>query len=197
MNTQLARSDLSVEDDQQKEINSSLISTQDLRDRFKNRLHIEQILPFLTNPSFYSFSIDLSEQLNKETAPFKESGTPPIVRLKTDPSVGDQFVSLQKWEGVVIEIKDETFLARLKDLTNEKNPEEEAEFPLEELSPEDRELVAPGAIFYWNIGYLDTRSGQRRRESIIRFRRLPAWSKREIENSKHEASRICDFINWK
>ncbi len=87
-------------------------------------------------------------------------------------------------------------MARLQDLT-EKGPEEEAEFPIEEVSDEDRKFIKSGAIFYWNIGYLDSRTGQRRRVSIIRFRRLPAWRKEEISASQIEALKIRETIGWK
>lgn len=105
------------------------------------------------------------------------------------------FISLQKWEGIVMEVKDDAFLARLIDLTN-KGVDEEAEFPIDEISEEDKLLVRPGAIFYWNIGYHTSSSGQRTRTSIIRLRRLPAWTQREIDAAKREAERIRKALGW-
>ena len=105
------------------------------------------------------------------------------------------FISLQKWEGIVMEVMDDAFLARLIDLTN-KGVDEEAEFPIDEISEEDKPLVRPGAIFYWNIGYHTSYSGQRTRSSIIRFRRLPAWTQREIDAAKREAERIGKALGW-
>lgn len=108
----------------------------------------------------------------------------------------DAYVLLQKWEGVVKKIENESFLAELKDLTDE-GPEEEAEFPIDDIPNSDKELVAPGAVFYWCIGYLDTLNGQRVRASEIRFRRLPTWTDREVERAKSEAEQIRDVIGWK
>ena len=173
----------------------SFDSPQNLLSQFKRGLPKQRIFSYLTNASE---SLSLSkpyEQVEKETATFGERGIQPICNLPV-PSIQDKFISLQKWEGVVIEVRKDSFLSRLHDLT-EKNPEEEAEFPLEEVTDEDKKLVKPGAIFYWNIGYLDSRTGQRKRESIIRFRRLPAWRKEEIEAFKHEAKHIQDTIGWK
>ena len=107
----------------------------------------------------------------------------------------DRFVSLHKWEGIVLAVQRDSFLARLIDLT-QGSPEEEGEFSLNDVSGEDMPLLKPGAIFYWNIGYHDSRTGQRRKVSEIRFRRLPAWTAREIEAARREASRLRDVIGW-
>lgn len=153
-----------------------------------------KVLSYQTNIIADSFvpSLEQEQQLNKKTVPFKGTGTLPIFPKITAPP-RDNFVSLQKWEGVVIELLQDSFLARLYDLT-QKGPDEEAEFPLEEVSEEDKSLIMPGAIFYWNIGYHDSHYGQRQRSSIIRFRRLPSWRKEEIEASKREADRIKNSI---
>jgi hypothetical protein len=120
----------------------------------------------------------------------------PLVIRKGVYSVQPRFVSLQKWEGVVLEVLDDSFLARLVDLTN-GGSDEEAEFALEEVTPEDRVLVEPGAVFYWNIGYNDSISGQRTRVSEIRFRRLPAWQPEELKEAKRIVSILKDLIGWK
>ena len=52
-------------------------------------------------------------------------------------------------------------------------------------------------IFYWNIGYHTSYSGQRTRTSIMRFRRLPAWTQNKIDAAKQEAERIGKAIGWK
>lgn len=96
------------------------------------------------------------------------------------------FITLQKWEGYVTQVGTETFWVRLTDLTGSA-PDEEAEIALSEVSPGDRPLVADGAVFYWMIGYRDDRSGQRHRESLIRFRRLPAWTSQEMAAGARQA----------
>lgn len=195
MNAQLERSStISSGDLPQNESLLDLASGQILINQFKSELSEQRILSYLTtsisesSPSFIPY-----KQFKEATVTFIKSERTPVVRLPDSPSK-DKFVSLQKWEGIVIEVKKDIFLARLHDLTKE-NPEEEAEFPLEEISPEDKKLLQPGAIFYWNIGYLDSRTGQRKRESIIRFRRIPAWREEEIEVAKQEAQALLKLIS--
>ncbi len=101
----------------------------------------------------------------------------------------EKFTSLQKWEGYIIEKKEDSFTARLINRTIDSS-EEIAEFDLTDVGEEDLYLVESGAVFYWNIGYLDRRSGGRRRISEIRFRRLPAWSEAELDSANKEAKKM-------
>jgi len=102
-----------------------------------------------------------------------------------------KFIALQRWEGVVLEVMSESFVARLVDRT-EPGPDEEAEFRLDEVSRPDLPLVVPGAVFYWSIGYLDRPSGQRMRQSVMRFRRLPTWTNEELKNAARQAEELHD-----
>jgi len=136
------------------------------------------------------------DTLESQIAPIKLGNTQTVIRLNHTLPKQDRFISLQKWEGAVLEVKEDSFFARLVDLTD-SNIDEEAEFSIEELSPEDRPLIKPGAIFYWNIGYLDKRSGQRIHASLIRFRRLPAWTSKEIQQVQEEAARLQELFDWK
>jgi hypothetical protein len=102
----------------------------------------------------------------------------------------DSAVVLQKWEGRVDDIDIDGFTATLADLTN-RGPDEQASFPLSEVSRHDRSLVVPGAVFYWSVGYRDAVSGQRTHESVLRVRRLPRWSQAD----RKEAADLAD--NWK
>ena len=105
------------------------------------------------------------------------------------------FFSLQKWEGVVLDVYEDSFFARLSDLT-EDGLEEEGEFYIDDVSREDLPLLKPGAVFYWNIGYHDSRTGQRRKVSEIRFRRLPAWTAKEIDAAKSKAIELKNLFGW-
>ncbi len=105
----------------------------------------------------------------------------------------DSFTSLQKWEGYVTDFDDKIVFAQLTNLTN-NFPGEFAEIPIEEISSEDKDLLTIGAVFYWNIGYHDNESGQRTRVSIIRFRRLPKWTKKELNEVELEANEIAKYF---
>lgn len=95
---------------------------------------------------------------------------------------------LQEWEGYVTKIRDSDFTARLVDLTDPTDELEEADFPVDELSRDDKKLLREGAIFRWLIGYQDTIAGTRTRFSKIVFRRLPAWSSKDIDEARKKAA---------
>lgn len=105
--------------------------------------------------------------------------------------------ALQEWEGYVTDLGATSFFARLKDLTSQSDlPEEEGEFPLDDVADGDRPLLKPGAVFRWTIGYEKSRSGTKRRISQLVFRRLPAWTKSDIAAADACARRIREKINW-
>lgn len=90
----------------------------------------------------------------------------------------EYFKAIQKWEGKVVSLSTDTFRAILSPLVGERI-EQEAEIYVQDVTPDERSLIEPGAIFYWSIGYLERPSG-RVRESVIRFRRLPTWTNFEV-----------------
>ena len=99
----------------------------------------------------------------------------------------DTFRLLQQFEGTVLEIGQEEFTARLVDRTDPRNPIEIADFSLDDVAVGDRELLAPGAVFYFSVGYRVATWGQRYREATVKFRRLPAWSRRDVEKARAQA----------
>lgn len=106
----------------------------------------------------------------------------------------DDFVSKQKYEGVVLSISDSTFIARLHNLS-ENIADEEAEFSIEELNNDDIPLLKKGAVFYWNIGYLICYKGYKIACHLINFRRLPVWTKNEIEESDKRAKALFSWLS--
>lgn len=105
------------------------------------------------------------------------------------------FTALQKWQGTVSQVTDSTFTAMLLDL-QDPSVEEVAEFELEEVSQGDLDLVEQGAVFYWSIGYRTEPSGERSRSSVLVFRRLPAWSKKDLLRAAGRAKDIRDHFGW-
>jgi hypothetical protein len=100
------------------------------------------------------------------------------------------FRPLQKWRGTVIDIRESEFDAELQDQTDSSRPREAATFRYGELSDDDQHLVEIGAVFYWSIGYELTPSRQRKLVSTIIVRRLPAWTKSEIDAVEKRAAEI-------
>jgi hypothetical protein len=148
--------------------------------------YFEEVSTLLKTNSEKGLGIDSNYSCSKEN---------PIKFLpRTHDTHQDYFIPLQKWEGVIMEVGKDFFVAQLADLTN-NNPEEIAEFSVDEIGFEDRDLVREGAIFYWSIGYFDKPSG-RLRSSIIRFRRVPTWFNEEIENAKQIAEQKYQISKW-
>ncbi len=79
------------------------------------------------------------------------------------------FIATARWEGAVVERLDTYFVAEVIDLASGEPAS--VEFDLEEVTPTDRHLCEPGALFYWTTGYETKESGQRNRVSVIAFRR--------------------------
>ncbi len=106
-----------------------------------------------------------------------------------------KYIRLQEWEGFVDEVGEETFTGRLVDLTaGDKEDTELMEFPISDLSVGDRDLLKPGAIFRWMIGY-EERGGTRRRISELYLRRLPVWTRQELEDADREASVLATLLH--
>ena len=105
-----------------------------------------------------------------------------------------RYVSLQEWEGYVSSIHDDEFTARLADVTAGSSAlEEEATFPISDVVESDRDLLVPGAVFRWSIGYAH-HGRTRMRSSMIAFRRLPQWLKSDIERANQRALELQDSI---
>lgn len=101
------------------------------------------------------------------------------------------FSILQEWEGYVVSISNDTFTARLTDVTRHVSlEEEEADFPLDDLDDADRSRICEGSIFRWVIGYRRSIGGTKERSSRIVFRRIPMWTKKEINKNE------LDAIEW-
>jgi len=152
--------------------------------------NVEELVKPQNEDSSSSVSTPIDLTNNLCNAPNKLKYNPVFVfPERTTKKTEEVFNCLQKWEGFVLSITGNTFLARLYDISN-KGFEEEAEIPLEEISDDDKELLEEGAVFYWSLGYLKKKNGQKIRQSIIKFRRLPTWHTSEIQSAQKNASRI-------
>ncbi len=111
--------------------------------------------------------------------------------LKKPPHSRVSLHALQEWEGYIVSIEEDEFVARLIDITaGEKYETEEATIPLEEISEYDRTNLELGSIFRWVIGYECLSGGTRKRVSEIVFRDFPRLTKSELQASKEWAREI-------
>ncbi len=115
------------------------------------------------------------------------------VKLMPKPGPRQRFATLEQYEGTVTSVEGEEFVARLRN-TLEEEPPQQATFPLNLVSVCDRDLVAEGAVFYWSVGYRIEPHGQRSLSSHVVFRRLPAWSKRDIAKLEERSAALDEFF---
>ena len=114
----------------------------------------------------------------------------------------ESLTALQEWEGRVVAVYDDEFVALLVDVTAAEASsqsegdieDEEAVIPISEVDDHDLKHLREGGIFRWVIGYGYLPGGRRRRISDIVFRDLPAvtihdralgeaWAERILQSS--------------
>ena len=110
-------------------------------------------------------------------------------------SGGDPYERLAAWEGTVIDVLDDRFSARLL-ARDDATPPLDVEVSFREIAPSDRDLLAEGAVFYWDVGYRH-RPGAKVRESVLSFRRLPVWREADVVRGTHEAARLKNALGWR
>ena len=95
---------------------------------------------------------------------------------------------LQEWEGYVVEMRGDEFVARLVDLTaGSTHEEEEAIIPKAMISGNDLATAVVGSIFSWVIGYERSPGGTKKRVSRIVFRDLPRMTERDFREGRRWA----------
>ena len=117
-----------------------------------------------------------------------------LIRRPKPTALRSRFLLLQQWEGCVMEVGEDSFLSIVYDQTNPKNSPEEVRLLIDDVPRGDLPLLAPGAVFYWSIGYNDMSNGQRLRSSVISFRRLPAWGRKDISRIKKKSAQLLSFL---
>jgi hypothetical protein len=155
-------------------------------------IHLQESLP--DNSPAVSLGRGMPATVENTTEKDPRLRTVGVVPERARPQVKTRFRLLQKWEGTVIEVEGEVIRAQIQDLFDRSQPLEEVTFSVEEVSKSDRSLVAPGAVFYWMIGYLDRVTGQRTRESRIVFRRLPEWKRSEVDVVERQSRPLIDLL---
>lgn len=118
------------------------------------------------------------------------------IQLAPEPSVvfevdGTQSAAtIARWEGTVLEVMHETRELSVQ-LRSKSGPEPDhaCEISLDEISPDDLDLVEPGAVFYIE----QIRHLRRRTVSFsqsLTFRRLPVWNATILDSVDAAAERL-------
>lgn len=113
------------------------------------------------------------------------------------PSFSEQqnfYTLTQTWLGTVTEMTEGGFVARLEDL-DQGGTHEIAEFFNEEISRDDLSLKNVGAVFYWSLGYANTK-GSVEKKSMIRFQRLPKWTESDFDTALDKANAQAKVTKW-
>lgn len=107
----------------------------------------------------------------------------------------DTYTIVQSFSGIITEIREDEFDARMKDLTYQEYPDEFLTFDIEDVSIEDRDLIYVGSQLYYNIA-INKQSDKIPQPYIdkIEFRRLPNWTSEEIENAKKYGKEYSEFF---
>jgi len=113
---------------------------------------------------------------------------PPVAIIPKIRRRSRTFKSTNKWEGYVVILHKYYFTARITDLTG-NHPDEEVDILFKDISADERDLIVEGGIFDWHIGH-ELENGTVKTSSIIRFRRMPRWTKRDQQKAEHFKSEI-------
>ena len=106
------------------------------------------------------------------------------------------FHAIQEWEGYVVDVGTENFVARLVDLTaNSTFEEEEAIVPLEEISEDDASRIRVGSVFRWVIGYERSAAGTKKRVSQFMLRDLPAIIRTDLRDGNTWAQEVVRSLD--
>lgn len=98
---------------------------------------------------------------------------------------GDSLKVLQNWEGIVTSVDEDSFFAAMRLTNNEDDRAEDAfEIDMDNVATGDRELVDVGAVFYLTVGLRKQKGMRPEKTSIVVFRRMPVWSRRDIQKAE-------------
>jgi hypothetical protein len=107
------------------------------------------------------------------------------------------YVPLKVWEGYVTEVDEVagTFRAELVERSAQPPSQPLAvEMDIQEVLEDDRDLMIPGAVFYWTIGRARDAHGRVTNYDDIRFRRLPNWTNTRIRRLQTESAKLFAFL---
>ncbi len=153
-----------------------------------------QINSAWTRVAFREYSstayIDKDKYDETSTTPNNKEVVPPSSQLTIDRSEDIDAAVIQLWEGRVLEVDIQNELMQVL-LTAKigQIPEHTAEIEFQWVSEQDRDLVAPGAVFYLTL-YKQTRRGSIKNSQELRFRRRPAWTKQQVQKIYADADLI-------
>jgi hypothetical protein len=119
------------------------------------------------------------------------------LRRQPQPLPGDEnyFKVIKAWEGVVEEVGANTFFATMRDRSEANDRGKQVfEIEIEDVPEGDRTLIVEGGIFFLTVGYDISRGGQRTKGARVVFRRMPRWSRRDIERAREREVELGNIL---
>ncbi|SRR6266545_772244 len=104
------------------------------------------------------------------------------------------FITEQRWQGYVTSLTERTFYGILYDTAGDEV--EEVEFERAEVPEAVRHLIAPGAIFFWDIGFQVDPGGQRVRQSALSVPMIPPVTDQQLAAAKERAAARFKELGW-
>jgi hypothetical protein len=145
-------------------------------------------------------SVDWKKIIDQHTSPVREPSGSSSERASKllfgdrRHEVAPKIEVLAEWDGYVEDVHRDFFTARLRGLKGDgvAGKDEEAEVPKSDVDAADSDLIVPGAFFRLMITYESPKVGPRRRYTTVQFRRLPAFTQREIDAAEREADELLN-----
>lgn len=105
------------------------------------------------------------------------------------------FNTINTYECWVEDIHNDIIYARGREI-NDLDSEISFDFPIIDVDIEDRDLVEISSVFWWKIGIFIDKNGNQKNKSIIKFRRLPAWSEFSEKKAKKHANYLAIALGF-
>lgn len=105
-------------------------------------------------------------------------------------AAGPDASPIQIWEGRVLNVDvPSNVMTVLLTAKMGQFHDHTADIELQWVSEQDRDLVQPGAVFYLSL-FKQMKRGSVQNSQELRFRRLPAWTRKQLENIQVNAAMI-------
>ena len=104
-------------------------------------------------------------------------------------------ISLREWEGYVVEITNDSFIAKLVNVKNKSElAKESGKFKISMLSTDDQNELQLGSRIRWTIDLEISRSGSRQNVSKVELLDTPEITEEVIENAYKKAAEMAKRI---
>jgi hypothetical protein len=168
---------------------SGLIAAANPAPRWSNPIGSNQVeIPRTASPDIALAGIQPIELPSLDDDAFnKVAGQSEVPQARLDTVEDVHAAPIEVWEGEVRSIDERKNVMQVR-LTPKLSKAEQhtGEIDLEWVAEQDRDLLKPGAVFYWTL-YKETRRGTVINAQSLRFRRLPNWSRRQIQRVREES----------